>query len=179
MATPSAPDPVKYLVAILWGDESALPAVTARLVARWGAIDLSGPDRAFDLTAYYEEEMGANLSRRLIAFEPLASPEDLSAAKLACIAIEDEFRIGGRRRVNLDVGYLDHNKLVLASIKSAGQKIYLKDGVYADLVARYARGRYEPFAWTFPDFKDGRYDAELAAMRERYLEQIKRWRMPI
>jgi hypothetical protein len=65
---------------------------------------------------------------------------------------------------------------VLASVKAAGQKIYLAAGIYADLVARYAQGRYQPFAWTFPDFKDGRYDAELETLRSRYLEQIKEWR---
>jgi hypothetical protein len=100
----------------------------------------------------------------------------LASAKLTCIGVENELKSATGRRVNLDVGYLDHNKLVLASVKAAGQKIYLSAGVYADLVARYAQGRYQPFAWTFPDFKDGRYDEALAALRDRYLHQIKAWR---
>ena len=49
-------------------------------------------------------------------------------------------------------------------------------GIYADLVARYAQGRYQSFPWTFPDFKDGRYDTELASLRGLYLRQIKAWR---
>jgi hypothetical protein len=100
----------------------------------------------------------------------------LAAAKIACIAIESALSQYAKRRVNLDIGYLDHNKLVLASVKSAGQKIYLREGIYADLVARYAEGRYQPFPWTFPDFEDGRYDTELHTLRELYLRQRKVWR---
>jgi hypothetical protein len=173
----SGPEPVKYFVALLWADASLLPEVRTRLAERFGVIDFEGLDRAFDLTDYYEGEMGPNLSRRLVGFEPLASPEELPAAKLACIAIEDAMRGPDGRRVNLDVGYLDHNKIVLASVKSAGQKIYLNVGIYADLVARFAEGRYQPFGWTFPDFKVGRYDPELATLRGLYLEQIKEWRV--
>lgn len=167
-----SPDPVKYFVTVLWADAVAHSNARAQLIERFGPIDFEGPDRPFDLTHYYEAEMGANLCRRLISFSELRSPEDLAGAKRACIALEGPHA----RRVNLDVGYLDHNKIVLASVKAAGQKIYLADGIYADLVARFAQGRYQPFAWTFPDFKDGRYDVELAELRSRYLEQMKGWR---
>ena len=173
MADTSTPEPVKYFVALLWADATALPDAYARLTERFGGIDYEGPDRAFDLTNYYESEMGANLLRRLIAFETLRSPEELVDAKLACNAIEVALSNPQGRRVNLDIGYLDHNKIVLASAKAAGQKIFLGGGVYADLIARFSQGLYQPFAWTFPDFKDGRYDAELAELRALYLRQRK------
>jgi hypothetical protein len=176
MARASGPEPVKYFVAILWADEDALPQAYERLAAQWGVIDFTGMDRLFDLTDYYEAEMGSNLFRRLISFETLRSPAELASAKRMCIDLEADLRGAQGRCVNLDIGYLDHNKIVLASVKAAGQKIYLSDGVYADLVARYADGRYQPFAWTFPDIKDGRYDAELAVLRGHYLDQIKAWR---
>ncbi len=176
MATPSSPEPVKFFVALLWGDVNLLADVRARMAAHWGAVDFEGPDRVFDLTNYYEAEMGGGLRRRLVSFEPLRAPDELASAKRVCIAIENELAGAMGRRVNLDIGYLDHNKIVLASIKAAGQKIYLRDGIYADLVARYSDGRYQSFPWTFPDFKDGRYDAELDALRETYLRQMKVWR---
>jgi hypothetical protein len=176
VAGTSAPEPVKFFVALLWADAIALPATYAQLAEFFGAVDFEGPDRAFDLTTYYEGEMGPALSRRLIAFEFLRCPGDLAATKMQCNTIEDALKGPCGRLVNLDVGYLDHNKVVLASAKEAGQKIYLQDGIYADLVARYSHGRYQPFAWTFPDFKDGRYDAELGELRTLYLGQIKAWR---
>ena len=117
--------------------------------------------------------MGAPLFRRLLAFEKLAGPGLLVDMKLACNAIEDSLRIGGRRIVNCDAGYLDHNKVVLASAKEAGQKIYLDRGIYADLAGRYKAGKYQPFEWSFPDFKDGRYDTELLQIRALFLQQTR------
>jgi hypothetical protein len=178
MAGPQWPDPVKLLVAVLWGegDAAALPEALHRLADQWGRTDFTGPDHPFTATDYYVAEMGANLQRRLISFAELVQPESIREAKLRCNAIEDALAIAGQRRVNLDIGYLDHNKLVLASAKNAGQKIHLGEGIYADLIARFKGGRYQPFEWTFPDFKDGRYDKDLAEIRRRYLEDLRRLR---
>jgi hypothetical protein len=171
MAQPSAPEAVKYFVAVLWADETTLAAARTALERHFAAVDFEGADHPFDATDYYEPEMGRGLHRRLLAFDGLRSPEELPAAKLICIRLEDDLAAPAGRRVNLDVGYLDHNKVVLASVKAAGQKIYLRDGIYADLIARYEKGHYAPFPWTFPDFRTGRYDAELNRMREIYLAQ--------
>jgi hypothetical protein len=172
MAVPQPPKPVKYFIALLWGDTTILPQVEAELERHWGPIDFHGPDHPFGNT-YYDTEIGSNLQRRLVTFAPLRSPEELASAKLRCNEIETHLAGPAGRRVNLDVGYLDHNKIVFASAKGLGQKIYLGQGIYADLVARYGQGRYLPFEWTFPDFKDGRYDAELAEIRQRYLQQVR------
>jgi hypothetical protein len=167
----TGPEPVKLIVALLWSDAARRDDAVSRMCSMWGMLDYEGPDHPFDRTYYYEAEMGKELKRRLIGFARLVSPEILTEAKRYCNGVENDLRESARRRVNLDVGYLDHCKVVLASVKSAGQKIYLSRGIYADLVARYARGRYQPFEWTFPDFKDGRYDADLAELRRLYLEQ--------
>ena len=174
MAAPRRVEDVKLFVAVLYADASALSEAEARMERRWGPIDYRGAERPFDMTDYYEEEMGRNLTRRLLAFEQLVPPECLRQAKLQANAVEDALAQHGHRRVNLDVGYLDHNKIVLGSLKYAGQKIHLGDGVYADLIARYGQGRYQPFEWTFPDFRDGRYDDELRELRGIYLGQRKR-----
>lgn len=171
MAPPQPVEPVKLIVAILWNNESSREAARERLIAQWGTVDVEGADHPFDVTHYYQPEMGRGLKRRLLSFQKLVAPEAIVQAKLECNDIEDELAGERGRRVNLDIGYLDHGKLVLASLKFAGQKIHLGDGVYADLIGRYRAGRYQPFDWTFPDFRDGRYDLELNAIRERYLVQ--------
>ena len=169
MADVQPVSPVKYFIAVLYRDTAHLAKLTYELEQRWGTLDFEGTDHPFLITDYYEAEMGKPLFRRLISFTQLFSPQLLVDMKLECNAIENALRENSNRTVNCDAGYLDHNKIVLASAKAAGQKIYIDKGIYADLVGRYKNGAYRPFEWTFPDFKDGRYDAELSAMRASYL----------
>jgi hypothetical protein len=173
MASTLPPPNVKFFVAVLYKDRAALEKARPFLVARFGPIDFEGGDHPFDVTDYYVPEMGSPLFRRILSFEMLAEPLLLVNMKLACNDIEKSLSDGGRRIVNCDAGYIDHNKVVLASAKEAGQKIYLDKGIYADLAGRYKAGKYQPFEWSFPDFKDGRYDEELLAMRAKYLEQMR------
>ncbi len=173
MTRPHPVEPVKLIVALLWSDRSALAEAIGYLEARWGRTDHMGQDHLFDVTHYYEEEMGCDIRRRLISFENLVAPESIREAKLACNEIEDSLAGAAGRRVNLDIGYLDHSKVVLASAKYAGQKIHLGDGIYADMILRFRDGRFQPFEWTFPDFRDGRYDPELNAIRRIYMAQLK------
>jgi len=164
---------VKYFIAVLYKDVSAFARARELFVAQWGTIDFEGADHVFDVTEYYEPEMGTPLIRRIVSFEKIADPTLLVPMKLACNTIETETCIDGKRTVNCDAGYLDHNKVLLASAKEAGQKIYLDKGICADLARRYKAGKYQPFEWSFPDFKDGRYDEELLAIRRLYLDQLK------
>lgn len=172
MAQPQAPTPVKYFIALLTGLPASERPLSV-LEAEWGPIDYCSIDYPFDQTSYYEAEMGPQLQRQLITFATLRSPENLVAAKLRCNVLEESYSQAGKRLINLDIGYLDHNKIVLASAKGLGQKIYLSQGIYADQVARYKHGRYQPFEWTFPDFKEGRYDTDLALIRQCYMRQLK------
>lgn len=178
MATPRLPEPVKLFVAILWASPDALRDAELEMARVWGGIDFTGADHPFDATDYYEPEMGVGLLRRLVSFERLIAPEALVVAKLEAISIEDRLRGPAGRLVNLDAGTVDLGKVVLASVKEAGQKIHLGRGVHADLVCRYKKGRLHPFEWTFPDFRDGRYEAELLAIRRIYKRQVRGGEIP-
>ena len=178
MAKPQAVDPVKLFVAVLWAQADPLQRAMECLHSNWGETDFESADYPFNITDYYEAEMGHGLKRRLVSFSKLVSPDSLSSAKHICNEIEDGLSGESGRLINLDIGYLDHNKVVLASFKGAGQKIYLMDGVWADMVARYRGGRYCPLEWTFPDFRDGRYDHELIQIRQSYLKQLRDKALP-
>ncbi len=171
----SAPHPaplVQPFVALLSHPGPARGEAARQLAEVFSAIDYSGAPHPFDVTDYYTAEMGEGLERILVAFHHLQPADFLVDAKLACNAIEARMAVDGRRRVNLDVGYLDQHKLVLASCKERGHKLYLAKGVWADLTLCYEERRYQPMPWTFPDFRDARYSQELNVLRELLREKL-------
>lgn len=175
MAKPQYPDKVKLLAAVLWRKPEALHQALSLLEEQWGTLDFKGADKDFSITDYYNQEMDGIPKRTLISFKQLFASEEIGNAKQISNYIEDKLAAHneGKRLVNIDVGYLNHNILVLASAKYAGHKIYLGNGFYADLMGRYKKGRYQPFEWTFPDFKQGCHDHELNHIRSIYLDQLR------
>jgi hypothetical protein len=166
------PEPVKLIALVLWREEAALAEAVRRLCGLWGEVDFEGPDRPFDETRYYEEEMGAGLRRRIVSFAELIPSESLVERKLDAARVEDALRGPAGRRVNIDPGYLDVHKVVLASFKPGAPKLHLGRGVHADMVCRYAKGKFHTFEWSFGDFRRGAYDEELAAIRARYKARL-------
>lgn len=77
------------------------------------------------------------------------------------------------RKVNFDPGYMDYDKFVLASAKYNGQKVYLDLGIWADLTLHYEKGRFDPYPWSFPDFKSGLYQEVFMEIRARFKAQRK------
>lgn len=165
------PEPVKFFIAVLGRDEELIKQALTELCAVYGAVDLTSPTYEFTHTSYYAEEMGAGLNRYFFAFEKLGEPQELAPFKLLAAQIEEKLGVAGKRTINLDPGFLDYNKIVLASFKNGGQKIYLRDGVFADMVLMYTKGHFQAFAWTFPDFGTGRYEKFLLELRRRYKAQ--------
>jgi hypothetical protein len=161
--------PVKLLAAILAGRGFDLEAhLFPMLEERFGRIDHRGALHAFDGTDYYEDEMGPSLERLVISFEPLCEATDIVQVKLDTAAIEEDLSENGSRRANIDPGYMDYYKIILASFKEGPQKVYLGGGVYADPILLFFEGEYGPFPWTFPDFKSGAYREDFRAIRALY-----------
>ncbi len=165
--------PVKVFAAIIWAGNAPRHKVIATMEKEWGEVDYFSKKVPFNFTTYYAAEMGTELVRELISFQTLMSAAALPGLKHTAIAVEEQFLVDNKRCVNIDVGYLDFHKVVLASTKSGRHKIYMSEGIWADLTLMYREAEFTSFDWTFPDFKAGIYNSILEEIRQLYKKQIK------
>ena len=78
------------------------------------------------------------------------------------------------RRVNIDPGYIEAGKLVLASTKNASQRIYLRSGIYAEATLLYYEGEFHGCSYTYPDYLWPETLAFLTRLRAIYLQQLRK-----
>jgi len=177
MAKAQAPKPVKLFCGMLSGDAALLAGAAERLAQEHSAIDTTSEVFAFDYTDYYEPEMGPGLLRQFVSFAPLIDPGEIAAVKLRTNELEQEIaqEAGAplARPINLDPGYLTLSKVVLATAKDYAHRLYLGQGIYAEVTLHYQDGRFNEWPWTYPDYKTPGYHAYFTVLRERYLAQIK------
>ena len=85
---------------------------------------------------------------------------------------------GPARPVNLDMGYVDGGKLVLATTKDYAHRLYLGAGIYGEVTLRWRAGAFEPWEWTYPDYRSGHYREFFAQVRAACLAERRRGRRP-
>lgn len=173
MGLPHAPAPAKLVIPMLGTAKARLDEAEAALEAAFGEIDLRSQDTPFIHTRYYEREMGPGLLRRIVSFATLIDPGELASIKRTTNDIETALASEGRRCVNLDPGYLTAAKLVLATTKNNAHRIYLGQGIYAEVTLAYHAGGYRPWPWTYPDYAAGTYNEFLVQVRQCYLAQLE------
>lgn len=164
---------VKRVAGVLYPDseEERFAWVVEETSRLWGAPDLVGDAVPFDLTDYYRD-IAPRLLRRFVCFAGLVDAGGLPDWKLASCALEARSR--APRAVNVDPGYVDGARLVLASTKDHAHRVWLRDGVYAEVTLRFRFGRWQSFDYTFPDFREGRYDGFLSEARRLWLVETGR-----
>jgi hypothetical protein len=132
--------------------------VHERLRGEFGEILTVSEVWPFTQTDYYGEEMGPNLQRQFVAMATPFDPGELARVKRRANEIEAELAgPQGRRRVNIDPGYVTQAKVVLSSTKDHAHRVYLGQGIHGEVTLTYHRGRgYEPMPWTYPDYREER-----------------------
>ena len=177
MGTLHAHPPVKLLVALMCRDIDLLEEIERRMERSYGSIEDRSQVFLFTFPGRFSREMGPDLKKRIIAFRDMIPIEKFPEVKSLTNDLEWEYREhlpeGTRRLVNLDPGYLTLSQVVLASTRNYSHHIYLREGVYGELLLRYHLGALRNLPWTYPDFRTHLAHQFFTTLRARYHEQLK------
>ncbi len=178
MGSIAQPESVLRIAAIFSRHADALQWATEKCAVAWGGIALESDPLPFEFTSYYESSMGAGLLKKLVAFEPLTDPAEVVEAKLASNRWEQEFAaardLEEPRPVNIDPGYISQAKLVLATTKDRDHRIYLRDGIYAEVTLHYQRGGWKSHPWTYADYQTKEYADFFTRCRNHLREKLRK-----
>ncbi len=168
MSQPTLPSPAKLVISLLTADKALYAVVGQRLIDQFGPLDLVSAWLPFQYTEYYTPEMGSPLWRRMLAFKKLIQQEELPSIKSIANQLEEQLSTHGKRTVNLDPGYLLLERFVLATGKNYTHRIYISQGIYADLTLLYQKKAFQKLPWTYPDYAAEDMLAFLTAVRKKY-----------
>ena len=172
-------NPVKLFAGVLVADRALIPNVRDRLATLYGTIDHESPVIPFDFTDYYTAEMGDIIDRVFFSFEPLIDADRLAEIKRQTNVLEEEMAAanapagGPKRPVNLDPGYIEHAKVILASTKNFYHRMYIGRGIFAEVTMHFRNNTFQFFPWTYPDYQSRDYQEFFLRMRHIYRAQLK------
>ena len=155
----TSPAPAKLFMAIMISAGVEFEKIEGRLAELYGPMDFKSQVFAFDeYSRYYAPEMGIGLVKKFVSFVQPVAQDMLAEIKLRTNALELELGVGEggilHRRVNLDPGYLTASKLVLATTKDFAHRIYLGQGIFAEITLNYRRGQgWQPHSLTYADYR--------------------------
>lgn len=168
--------PAKLIVGIISSDDAVRTKTEDMLTAIYGPVDLRSGVFPFDLTDYYEKQMGKGLHRMFLSFLRLVPPESLSEIKIRTNALEGDIAKGSSREirvVNIDPGILTPSAVIMATTKDFSHRIPLREGIYAHLELLLSKSAIRVLPWTYPDFLKEGYQKFLLEVRQVYIRQLR------
>jgi hypothetical protein len=142
----------KLIIGVMYKDKNVYEKAIDILKTLFGEIE-SSLEFDFSFTKYYEKEMGTNLKKTILVFKKNIDRIKLPDIKLITNGIEDDLSNKNNRTVNIDPGYMTFDSIVLASAKEMPHRVYLKKGIFADVVLTFYDGNFEHNIRTFPDYR--------------------------
>jgi hypothetical protein len=177
MGSINPPSPAMLLVAAFSRYPQALEWARQRAVETWGPLADESPHFDFTQTDYYEASMGPGLTKLFWVFQRPFDPGQMAAVKRLTNQWEADYAatagLAEPRPLNLDPGYISLGKLVLASTKDHSHRIYLSDGIYAEVTLFYRDHRWQAREWTFADYRRADYQEFFSRCRDRLHQRIR------
>ena len=163
----------KLIIGVIYHDEEVLDEALKILVDEFGEVDLVSEEFSFsgEFSTYYDDELGGEGLRRIYSFKDTVAPDRQADIKIRTNEIEASFSVDGKRKINLDPGFINHGRLMLATTKAAGFRIPLKNGIYTELTLFYARGEWHKLPWSYRDYQSERVQRFITEVREIYLAE--------
>ena len=147
------PPPAKFFFAVLANQKDYHHAAEAEIEQKWGAIDSrSNLYSLSDYTNYYQKEMGPTLWKYFLTLEDPIPMDSLVDVKRFAEDVQRKFSAQDQRTVNLDPGFITAWNLVLSTVKNYSHRIYLREGIYAEVTLIYKEHSFHPLPWTYPDY---------------------------
>ncbi len=169
MAEAKRPPSALFFAGVISNPAESPHAIRTMLTEAWGEIETESPPWPFDFTDYYENEMGKGLVRRFFAWREPRILDGLHRAKIESNEMERTFAkgclSGVSRPLNIDPGYILPSKLVLFTTKDFSHRIYIADGIFAEVTLQWRAGGFQALPWTFPDYRSERYIEFLSGLR--------------
>jgi hypothetical protein len=154
MSVPQEPPQAKLISGLLFAELEVRDRALEVLCEHFGPPDFLSETQLFVYTAYYDREMGTNIQRQVCSFLHLVPMESLPDIKLFTNRLEVQLSRNGKRQINIDPGFLSEERVILATGKNYTHRIYLRNGIYADLTLLYQKGAYQKLPWTYPDYQE-------------------------
>lgn len=173
MSKLNEPPPVRLFAGLIYSCETLFEKCTGLMEKEFGKILQTSEEFDFSQTTYYEKEMGKNLKRKFVFFRKLINREQISGVKIICNDIENLLSENGRRKINIDPGYIAPEHVVLSTGKPYSHRVYLGKGVYAELTLIYENNGFRYMEWTYPDYKFKNIQDMFLDTRKVYLDKLK------
>ena len=169
-------EPVVRICAVISGFADARSWSLEQIENQWGKIAAVSDEIPFEAGGFYLDSMGPNLTKTLVAVDAFADPAELADWKLQTNQWEAGYASlsdhGVTRPINLDAGYLSQAKLVLATIKDRDHRLYMRDGIFAEVTLNYVGKDWVHHRWSYPSYRTPEVAAFAMSNRDRLREHL-------
>lgn len=165
----------KLIVGVIYNDMEVYEKAMAMLTEAFGEVDYESERFSFskEFSNYYDDEIGGEGMRVILSFRETVDPSRQAEIKKMTNEMEQILSVDGNRKINLDPGFINSGRLMLATTKKIGFRIPLEDGIYTELTLFWAKGEWHKLPWTYRDYQSERVQNFLTKVRKVYLDERK------
>ena len=154
MSDLKTPGPVLFFFSVLYNETTISLSEVRALTSSVCPIDFSFNHDYYPMKDYYSKEMGDSHHLKRIFFlssNPIDRIELIAFKKLSD-QLEKSNSIDRKRNINIDVGFIALDQVVLATGKPYYHRVHLQDGVFANLELYFQENEFKTFPWSYPDY---------------------------